>query len=141
VRVLRTERDRDPSLSELRARLVRDRITDAYLVRELAGGQQLEPKDLAEEVGITSTVARQWLHTLRAGQQSDRRLAIRRAEPASHGRPAPEQLQALQAAYAGGGRPQPDQAPAAGDGCEQRELKRFASSGDTLIVHHRDRPQ
>ena len=29
VRVLRAERDRDPGLSELRARLVRDRITDA----------------------------------------------------------------------------------------------------------------
>ena len=36
VRVLRGQRDRDPALSELRSRLVRDRITDAYLRRELA---------------------------------------------------------------------------------------------------------
>jgi WhiB family redox-sensing transcriptional regulator len=121
VRVLRAERDRDPGLSELRARLVRDRITDAYLARELAGGQQLDPKDLAEEVGTTSTVARQWLHTLRAGQQTDRRLAGLRVEPARHGRPAPDQLQALQAAYAGGGRPQPDQAPAVGRALEHIE--------------------
>ncbi|MDF2741417.1 MAG: WhiB family transcriptional regulator [Actinomycetia bacterium] len=121
VRVLRAERDRDPGLSELRARLVRDRITDAYLARELPGGQQLDPKDIAEEVGTTTTVARQWLQTLRASQQSDRRLAGLRGEPASHGRPAPEQLQALQAAYAGGGRPQPDQAPAVGQALEHIE--------------------
>jgi WhiB family redox-sensing transcriptional regulator len=121
VRVLRAERDRDPGLSEVRARLVRDRITDAYLARELAGGHQLDPKDLAEEVGTTSTVARQWLHTLRTGQQSDRRLAGLRAEPASHGRPTHEQLQALQVAYAGGGRPQPNQAPAVGRALEHIE--------------------
>jgi WhiB family transcriptional regulator, redox-sensing transcriptional regulator len=105
VRVLRTHRQRDPELSELRGRLVRDQITDAYLTRELAGGQQLDPAELAAEVGTTSTVARQWLHTLRAGQQADRRLASLRAEPTSHGRPTPDQLQALQATYADGGRP------------------------------------
>src|SRR5829696_2065424 len=121
VRVLRAERDRDPGLSELRARLVRDRITDAYLARELAGGQQLDPKDLAKEVGTTSTVARQWLHTLRAGQQSDRRLAGLRAEPVSHGHPTLEQLQALQVTYSGGGRPQPDQAPPVGQALEHIE--------------------
>jgi hypothetical protein len=44
VRVLRAHRDRDPELLELRGRLVRDRITDAYLTRELAGGQQLDPR-------------------------------------------------------------------------------------------------
>ena len=112
VRVLRAHRQRDPELSELRARLVRDQITDAYLTRELAAGQPLNPAELAAEVGTTTTVARQWLHTLRAGQQSDRRLASLRAEPVSHGHPTPEQLAGLQAAYAGGGRPQPEQAPA-----------------------------
>jgi WhiB family redox-sensing transcriptional regulator len=105
VRVLRTHRQRDPELLELRGRLVRDQITDAYLTRELAGGQQLDPAELAAEVGTTSTVARQWLHTLRAGRQGDRRLASLRAQPTSHGRPTPEQLQALQATYAHGGRP------------------------------------
>jgi hypothetical protein len=43
LRVLRAQRDRDPSLAELRARLVRDRITDAYLRRELAAGGRLDP--------------------------------------------------------------------------------------------------
>jgi WhiB family transcriptional regulator, redox-sensing transcriptional regulator len=106
VRVLRTERNRDPALGELRGRLVRDRITDAYLARELPGGQPLDPAELAAEVGTTTTVARQWLHTLRAGRQSDPRLGSLRAEPVSHGHPTPEQLQALQGAYAGGGRPE-----------------------------------
>jgi WhiB family transcriptional regulator, redox-sensing transcriptional regulator len=106
VRVLRTHRDRDPELLELRGRLVRDRITDAYLARELPGGRPLDPAELAAEVGTTTTVARQWLHSLRAGRQTDPRLGSLRAEPVSHGHPSPEQLQALQAAYAGGGRPQ-----------------------------------
>jgi hypothetical protein len=105
VRVLRAHRQRDPELSELRGRLVRDQITDAYLARELPGGQRLDPAELAAEVGTTATVARQWLHTLRAGSQSDRRLARLRAEPTSHGRPTSDQLQALQATYASGGRP------------------------------------
>jgi WhiB family transcriptional regulator, redox-sensing transcriptional regulator len=121
LRVLRAQRERDPALSELRARLVRDRITDAYLTRELQGGQQLDPATLAHEVGTTTTVARQWLHTLRAGQETDRRLASLRGEPVSHGRPTPEQLQALETAYADGGRPQPDQAPVAGRALERIE--------------------
>jgi WhiB family redox-sensing transcriptional regulator len=121
VRLLRAHRQRDPALSELRARLVRDRITDAYLTRELSGGQRLDPGVLAGEVGTTATVARQWLHTLRAGQQSDRRLAGLRAEPVSHGHPTPEQLHALQAAYTGGGRPQPEQAAPAGWALERIE--------------------
>jgi WhiB family redox-sensing transcriptional regulator len=121
VRVLRAHRQRDPDLSELRARLVGDRITAAYLARELPGGQRLEPAGLAREVGTTATVTRQWLHTLRAGQQGDPRLASLRTEPASHGRPTPEQLAALQAAYAGGGRPQPDQPTPAGRPLERIE--------------------
>jgi WhiB family redox-sensing transcriptional regulator len=106
VRVLRAHRQRDPDLSELRARLVGDRITAAYLARELPGDQRLDPAELAREVGTTATVARQWLHTLRAGQQTDPRLASLRAEPVSHGHPTDQQLAALQAVYAEGGRPQ-----------------------------------
>jgi WhiB family transcriptional regulator, redox-sensing transcriptional regulator len=121
VRVLRAHRQRDPDLSELRARLVGDRITAAYLARELPGDQRLDPAELAQEVGTTATVARQWLHTLRAGQQGDPRLASLRAEPVSHGRPTAEQLAALQAAYAGGGRPQPDQPTPAGRPLERLE--------------------
>jgi hypothetical protein len=121
VRVLRAHRQRDPDLSELRARLVGDPITAAYLARELADGQQLDPAELAAEVGTTATVARQWLHTLRAGNKSDRRLAGLRAEPVSHGRPTPEQLQVLQASYADGGRPQPDQPTPAGRPLEHLE--------------------
>ena len=123
VRVLRAHRQRDPELLELRGRLVRDQITDAYLARELPGGQPLDPAALAAEVGTTSTVARQWLHTLRAGQQRDRRLASLRAEPASHGRPTPDQLQALQATYAGGGRPSLEGRHPAGWALEQIERR------------------
>ena len=121
VRVLRTHRQRDPELLELRGRLVRDQITDAYLTRKLAGGQPLDPAALAAEVGTTSTVARQWLHTLRAGQQGDRRLASLRAQPTSHGRPTPEQLQALQATYAHGGRPSRNDSRPAGWALERIE--------------------
>ena len=60
VRVLRGQRERDPELSELRGRLVRDRIADAYLRRELAGGGRLDPAELAAEVGTSPAVARQW---------------------------------------------------------------------------------
>jgi WhiB family transcriptional regulator, redox-sensing transcriptional regulator len=136
VRVLRTHRQRDPELLELRGRLVRDRITDAYLARELPGGQPLDATALAAEVGTTTTtVARQWLHTLRAGRQSDPRLGSLRAEPVSHGHPTPEQLQALQAAYAGGGRPElEDGRPAdrALERIEQLYQAREVASGQQL---------
>jgi WhiB family redox-sensing transcriptional regulator len=131
VRVLRAERDRDPELSELRGRLVRDQITDAYLTRELQDGQRLDPATLAGEVGTTTTVARQWLHTLRAGRQTDPRLAGLRAGPVSHGHPTPAQLQELQAAYADGGRPQlEDPAPA------ERALERIEQLYQTREVTH-----
>jgi WhiB family redox-sensing transcriptional regulator len=136
VRVLRAHRQRDPQLSELRGRLVRDQITDAYLARELPGGQRLDPAELAAEVGTTATVARQWLHTLRAGSQSDRRLARLRAEPTSHGRPTPDQLHALQATYASGGRPSrnDDSRPAerALEQIEQRYQTREVAGGQHL---------
>jgi WhiB family redox-sensing transcriptional regulator len=105
VRVLRAERQRDPALAELRGRLVRDRISDAYLTRELRGGRSLDPAELARQVGTTTQTARQWLHTLRAARSRDPRLAELRTEPVSHGQPTSEQLAQLQAAYAGGGRP------------------------------------
>jgi WhiB family redox-sensing transcriptional regulator len=127
VRVLREHRQRDPELSELRGRLVRDQITDAYLTRELPGGQPLDPAAVAAEVGTSATVARQWLHTLRAGRQSDPRLASLRAEPTSHGRPTEEQLQALQATYADGGRPSLEDRRLAGSALEQIE-QRYQSS-------------
>jgi WhiB family redox-sensing transcriptional regulator len=133
VRVLRAHRQHDPELAELRGRLVRDQLTDAYLARELAGGQPLDPAALAAEVGTTSTVARQWLHTLRAGHQTDPRLGNLRSEPTSHGRPTPDQLAALQAAYAGGGRPSRNDRHPAGSALErieqlyqQREVARGA---------------
>jgi WhiB family transcriptional regulator, redox-sensing transcriptional regulator len=135
VRVLRAHRQHDPQLAELRGRLVRDQLTDAYLTRELPGGQPLDPATLAAEVGTTSTVARQWLHTLRAGQQRDRRLASLRAQPTSHGRPTPDQLQALQAAYAGGGRPQLEDRRPAGwalEQIEQRYQTREVAAGQHL---------
>jgi hypothetical protein len=135
LRVLRTHRQHAPALSELRVRLVRDQITDAYLARELPGGQRLDPKELAAEVGTTTTVARQWLHTLRAGSQTDPRLGSLRTEPVSHGHPTGEQLAALQAAYADGGRPQPDQRPPAGlalERIEQLYQAREVAQGELL---------
>src|SRR5215211_4745288 len=135
VRVLRAHRQHDPQLAELRGRLVRDQLTDAYLTRELAGGQPLDPAALAAEVGTTSTVARQWLHTLRTGQQTDPRLGNLRSEPTSHGRPTPDQLTALQAAYAGGGRPQLEDRHPAGSALErieQRYQQREVARGQPL---------
>jgi WhiB family redox-sensing transcriptional regulator len=135
VRVLRAHRQHDPELAELRGRLVRDQLTDAYLTRELPGGQRLDPATLAAEVGTTSTVARQWLHTLRTGQQSDPRLGTLRSEPTSHGRPTPDQLAALQAAYAGGGRPQLEDRHPAGSALErieQRYQQREVARGEPL---------
>jgi WhiB family redox-sensing transcriptional regulator len=102
LRLLRVHQQRDPELSELRARLVRDRITDAYLRHELAGGGRLDPTELAAKVGTSPAVARQWLAGLRAQHQSPQGLEVLR-EPASHGRPTPAQLAGLQAHFASGG--------------------------------------
>jgi WhiB family redox-sensing transcriptional regulator len=102
LRVLRAHRDRDPGLAELRARLVRDRLTDAYLRRELGGGQRLDPADLAAELGTTATVARQWLHTLRAQHASEQGRDTL-DEPASRGGPSAGQLAGLAAHFAAGG--------------------------------------
>jgi WhiB family redox-sensing transcriptional regulator len=102
LRVLRAHRQRDPALAELRARLVRDRLTDAYLRRELHGGERLDSAALAAELGTTATVARQWLHTLRAQHTSQQgRAAL--GEPASHGVPTAEQLAGLREHFAQGG--------------------------------------
>jgi hypothetical protein len=101
VGLLRAQRDRDPELGELRTRLVRDRITDAYLRRELAGGR-LDPTELAAAVGTTTTVVRQWLTGLRDQHESSQGLEVL-VEPASHGQPSPGQLAGLQAHYAAGG--------------------------------------
>jgi hypothetical protein len=105
LRVLRGQRDRDPGLSELRARLIRDQITDAYLRRELAGGGRLDPAELAAELGTTATIARQWLAGLRAQHESHQGLEML-VEPASHGHPTPEQLAGLQGHFASGGHQQ-----------------------------------
>jgi hypothetical protein len=105
VRVLRAERDRDPTLEGLRGRLVRDRIADAYLRRELQGGGRLDPAELAAEIGTTPAVARQWLAGLRTQHTSGQRLEVL-AEPVSHGRPTAGQLAGLQAHFAAGGHQQ-----------------------------------
>jgi hypothetical protein len=102
LRVLRAQRARDPGLSELRARLVRDRITDAYLRRELHSDQRLDPAELAAEADTTTTVARQWLGSLR-NHERDRGVLV---EPLSHGRPTPQQLAGLQAHFVAGGHQQ-----------------------------------
>jgi WhiB family redox-sensing transcriptional regulator len=105
VRLLRAQRTRDPGLSELRARLLRDRITDAYLRRELPGSGRLDPTELAAEVGTSPAVARQWLAGLRAQHESPQGLEVL-TQPASHGQPSPQQLAGLQAHFAAGGHQQ-----------------------------------
>jgi WhiB family transcriptional regulator, redox-sensing transcriptional regulator len=105
LRLLRAQRTCDPGLLELRARLVRDRITDAYLRRELAGGGRLDPSELAAEVRTSPAVARQWLAGLRAQHESPQSLEVL-SESVSHGRPTPEQLAGLQAHFAAGGHQQ-----------------------------------
>jgi WhiB family transcriptional regulator, redox-sensing transcriptional regulator len=101
LRVLRGHRDRDPGLSELRGRLVRDRIIEHYLRRELGAGGRLDPA----EVGTSPAVARQWLAGLRAQHDSPHGLEVLR-EPVTHGHPTPAQLEGLQAHFAAGGHQQ-----------------------------------
>jgi WhiB family redox-sensing transcriptional regulator len=110
--VLRAAREQDPSLSRVRLLLARDRIQAAFVAAELRGTKRLDPAVLAREAGVSVTVARQWLHTLRAARTSDPTLYELRATPAEHRPATREQLAGLQAAYAGGGRPQLAQPPA-----------------------------
>jgi WhiB family redox-sensing transcriptional regulator len=103
--VLRAHRQHDPGLGELRARLVRDRITEIYLARELAGRQPLDPAKLAREAGTSPAVARQWLGALRGQHTSPQGLEVL-TEPVSHGQPSSEQLAGLQSHFAAGGHQQ-----------------------------------
>jgi hypothetical protein len=105
VRVLRAHRQHDPELSELRGRVVRDRIADAYLRRELRGGGRLDPAELATEVGTSPAVARQWLAGLRTRLPSGQGLEVL-GEPVSFGRPTAGQLAGLQAHFAASGHQQ-----------------------------------
>jgi hypothetical protein len=82
LQVLRAQQQRDPALTQLRARLVRDRLTELYVTRELRGGQPLDPATVASELGTTTTVARQWLHALRTVREQDPQLASLRAAAA-----------------------------------------------------------
>jgi hypothetical protein len=111
--VLRAARAQDPSLGQVRLLLARDRIQAAFVAAELRGTQPLDPAELAREAGVSVTVARQWLHTLRAARASDPTLYALRATPAEYRPATPEQLAGLQAAYAGGGRPHLEPPPAA----------------------------
>jgi WhiB family redox-sensing transcriptional regulator len=106
LQVLRAQRQRDPGLAELRGRLVRDQITDAYLAHQVRGGQPLDPAKLARQVGTTPQVARQWLHALRTQQASEDGVAGMLGEQVSHGQPSPQQLTRLQAHFAAGGHQQ-----------------------------------
>ncbi len=134
--VLRAQRARDPGLGELRARRVRDRITEVFVTRELAGGPPLDPATLAAEVGISATIARQWLHTLRTARGSDPRLGSVRGQPASHGSPTPAQLVGLQAAYTDGGRPPAEPAGPEGplERIEQLYQQREVTRGQRLAA-------
>ncbi len=111
LQVLRAQHQRDPALIGLRARLVRDRLTELYVTRELRGGQRLDPAAVAAELGTTATVARQWLHALRGVRERDPRLASLRATPADHGQVHADQLATLAERFRSGG-PAPQREPA-----------------------------
>jgi Transcription factor WhiB len=111
LHVLRAQHQRDPGLTQLRARLVRDQLTDLYLARELRSGQRLEAATIAKELGTTATVVRQWLHALRSVRERDPRLASLRATPADHGQVHADQLAGLAERFRAGG-PLPEREPA-----------------------------
>jgi WhiB family transcriptional regulator, redox-sensing transcriptional regulator len=111
LQVLRAQHQRDPALTQLRARLVRDQLTDLYVTRELRGGQRLHPAAVASELGTTATVARQWLHALRGVREHDPRLARLRATPTDHGQVHADQLAPLAERFRAGG-PLPEREPA-----------------------------
>jgi WhiB family transcriptional regulator, redox-sensing transcriptional regulator len=111
LQVLRAQHQRDPALTQLRARLVRDRLTDLYVARELRGGQRLDSATVAAELGTTATVARQWLYALRTVRAQDSRLASLRATPADHGQVHADQLAELAERFRAGG-PAPEREPA-----------------------------
>jgi WhiB family redox-sensing transcriptional regulator len=111
LQVLRAQQQRDPALTQLRARLVRDQLTDLYITRELRGGQRLDPAAVAAELGTTATVARQWLHALRTVREHDPRLASLRATPEDHGQVHADQLALLAERFRAGG-PAPEREPA-----------------------------
>jgi Transcription factor WhiB len=106
---LRASRQRDPGCGRVRLLLARDRIQAAFVAAELRGHTRLDPGELARQAGVTTTVARQWLHTFRTARHGDPTLTALRGEPAERRPATPEQLAALRAAYARGGRPQPEQ--------------------------------
>jgi WhiB family redox-sensing transcriptional regulator len=111
--VLRAAREHDPDCVRVRLLLAREQIQAAFVAAELRGTGRLDPAALAREAGVPTTVARQWLHTLRAAWASDPTLYQLRATPAEHRPATPEQLAGLQAAYAHGGRPHLEPPPAA----------------------------
>jgi WhiB family transcriptional regulator, redox-sensing transcriptional regulator len=110
LQVLRAQHQRDPALTQLRARLVRDRLTELYVTRELRGGQRLDPATLTAELGTTATVARQWLHALRTVRAHDPRLASLRATPEDHGQVHADQLAQLAERFRAGS-PTPQREP------------------------------
>jgi hypothetical protein len=137
LQVLRAQHQRDPALTQLRGRLVRDQLTDLYVTRELRGAQRLNPATVAAELGTTATVARQWLHALRGIRARDPRLASRRATPADHGQVHADQLAALAERFRAGG-PAPEREPArplAADALTDRielALRRQQATGQPL---------
>jgi hypothetical protein len=78
LRLLRAQQNGDPGLGELRARLVRDRITDAYLRRELARTR----RTCTPTTPSRSAPGPSWCSTVRSGRplqtnQRRRRCCVR----------------------------------------------------------------
>src|SRR6266511_1844935 len=82
---LRASRERDPGCARVRLLLAREQIQAAFVVAELRGDRRrLDPAELARQADVSTTVARQWLRTLRAARHGDPTLAELRGEPAEH---------------------------------------------------------
>jgi hypothetical protein len=137
LQVLRAQHQRDPALTQLRGRLVRDQLTDLYVTRELHRSERLDPAAVASELGTTATVARQWLHALRSVRERDPRLASLRATPEDHGQVHADQLAQLAERFRSGGpAPQPPPAgPVAADALTDRielAFRRQQATGEPL---------
>jgi WhiB family redox-sensing transcriptional regulator len=141
---LRAARAADPTLSRVRMLLARDRIQAAWLTHQLRGGPPPDPAALAREVGVSVTVARQWLHTFRAAGAADPALSSLRDDPAEHAPAIPAQLAALRAHFQAGGAQartvgQPRRDPPAGSGRDHSVRARITARFTAMEADGRQR--
>jgi hypothetical protein len=141
---LRAARAADPGLGRVRMLLARDRIQAAWLAHQLGGGPPPDPAALAREVGVSVTVARQWLRTFRAAGAADPALCSLRDDPAEHGQATLAQLAALRDHFQAGGAQartvgQPRRDPPAGSDRDQTVRARITARFTAVEADGRQR--